>query len=175
MGTSSPARAQTQRNALRARSLGDGDAVQGTGAMDARERGARGVELLGYGSGCLLEEEEGEGMERGAAPGAEHAGEQDPDKEWRHGSKEKFLLFLRRRRARLPALVMKWWQDTTWGRSRRTWGNSREQHHGETAFPAAGEVRQGGSHGRPCSCAEKGENARRGFCAKEQRREWSVG
>jgi hypothetical protein len=42
MGTSSPARAQTQRNALRARSLGDGDAVQGTGAMDARlERRSR--------------------------------------------------------------------------------------------------------------------------------------
>jgi hypothetical protein len=30
------ARARTQRNALRARSLGEGDAVQGTGAMDAR-------------------------------------------------------------------------------------------------------------------------------------------
>jgi hypothetical protein len=36
MGTRSPARARTQRNALRARSLGEGDAVQGTGAMDAR-------------------------------------------------------------------------------------------------------------------------------------------
>jgi|UPI000221CE83 hypothetical protein len=68
--------------------------------------GARGVELLGYGSGCLLEEGEGEGMERGAAPGAEHAGEQDPGEEWRHGSKEKFLLFLRRR-VRLPALGFK--------------------------------------------------------------------
>jgi hypothetical protein len=51
----------------------------------------------------LLEEEEGEGMERGAALGAEHASEQDPGEEWRHGSKEKFLLFLRRRRARLGA------------------------------------------------------------------------
>jgi hypothetical protein len=30
------ARARTQRNALRARSLGEGDAVQGTGARDAR-------------------------------------------------------------------------------------------------------------------------------------------
>jgi hypothetical protein len=95
------------------------------------------------------------------APGAEHIGEQDPGEEWRHGSREKLLLCLWRRRARLPALGFKG--------NKEEGGEAWSSSNGARVPSIMGEAWLGREMAGRCSTAVRWErlsreDARRCFC-----------